>query len=329
MTKKISLGLLIFALSSIVNANGDSNDPPPSCVTPCASPSCVTPCSAIPTVVCSSCPENKAGDDVAGKVMKTYENLGGQVKDSFETTMGTIDHIMWGFAAVFSLLGIILGFWGITDYRQLKKRHYEMLNALSKEKDEVKKVIEDNEEQEKKLRQQHNELENHILSAKKNMVGMIMDFTAFQNFVSAVNIPLDSPKEELEKREAMFQEVTLRLNFIEDIKPDDHTVLAWASSLRGTMLHVNNQLPLAIQEYNKAIEISKKDEKFNFMILAQTLYNRAASYCLQGNLKKAKTDLEEAIDKLPFLAVNARYDQDFDKLRNANTDEFRNITGEE
>lgn len=88
-------------------------------------------------------------------------------------------------------------------------------------------------------------------------------------------------------------------NVIDKYKPTDSNILAWAFTIRGTVLHLR-------EDFEAALEINPDR--------GPTLYNAACSACRLGFEKKALSYIKRALEIQPGRRDEARTDPDLDAV---------------
>lgn len=295
---KFIIWLLAFFITGMANARGSSDTPPPSCAYPCTSSPLVVCCPP----PCSSCPEIKTNDDIAGKVMKTYESLGGYVKDSFEKTMDTVDHIMWAFTGMFVLISGIFGVWGVKSILDVKKDIDTAKEELTEEAASIKTQLETvkNEATEKFETIQNNSITNAeslALAVTANLIVIAYIIHRQEDADAATKAKFDS------SLEVAFQSIN---EAIEKHNPSDTMIMAFALSIRGTIFHLRKQYQLALDDFETSNEL--RPDK------ASTLFNAACSACKSGDTEKALKYVKQAIIANSARREEALYEDDLKSI---------------
>jgi tetratricopeptide (TPR) repeat protein len=105
-------------------------------------------------------------------------------------------------------------------------------------------------------------------------------------------------------------------SFDKALKIELNNPAAWAD--RGLALYYLRQYEEAIASFNKAVEFTQNDDKALAVVpnIADTFYNKACCYAMQGNVERAIETLQQAINKSPdeYREV-AKTDSAFDSIR--------------
>jgi tetratricopeptide (TPR) repeat protein len=94
---------------------------------------------------------------------------------------------------------------------------------------------------------------------------------------------------------------------INTIKPSNHTILAWAYSLYGTVQHLQGNYSAAYDALNEALTRNPRN--------ADTLYNIACCSARLGRSEEAINYLRSAVLMRPSFAAMASVDSDLEALR--------------
>lgn len=97
-------------------------------------------------------------------------------------------------------------------------------------------------------------------------------------------------------------------DIIDKYKPTDNIILAWAFTIRGTVLHLQDRYEPALRDFERALEISPER--------SGTLYNAGCSACRLALKEKALSYIKRAIQIDPGRRDEAKNDIDLKPIWN-------------